>query len=448
MIRAREAILHKLIPVVLSVKNHFGDRFLRNFLVTSFYGFHRRSDLRSSDMEVGLFVKEVRTWLLLRNLDYEKDIARMAEEVDADLQRAAGESLIGPQQTVDIVAASMMDEAGHSSLLSEIFECLLAELSYGAQNINDIITPPSVASLLAAIGEVKNDETVFDPVCGSGGILVEMAKYAETKNITEFQLFGADNNKDAATLARVRLALAGKNEAKIWAQDVLEMEQLSRPIENRKFDLIISNPPFSAKWNFRGSEGALKNEIFKHGTPPSVSADYAYLQRIIFQLKESGRAVILFSPGALSRGGAERNIREGIVRSELVEAIVQLPRSLFQTTSIAPCILVLRKEPSKDGILFADCSRRFSQLNRRRNVLSEEDIQYIARTIRERRDGDESRLVPFAEVVGKNFDLSVIKYVQSELSSDQRSYEELLLKQARLIDRLNELHIEMARLVR
>lgn len=312
---------------------------------------------------------------------------------------------------------------GHD-VLGNAYEYLLKQFAdESGKKAGEFFTPRSVVRLLTRILDPKPTETIYDPACGSGGMLVEAVNemLEAGGSIAQLRLFGQEVSLTTAAIARMNLYLHDIEDVKVLRGDTLRDPKF-RDDAGRlaRFDVVIANPPFSLKnW------GA---EIWKadpwgravHGLPPAGNGDLAWVQHMVASMKPTtGRVGVVMPHGVLFRGGAEKAIRTGLLEADLLDAVVGLPANLFYSTSIPACLLIFRStkiEERRRHVLFVDGSKRFTK-GRNQNQMTPGDVEAIVVACRSGADpdGEEGvavRLVPLAEIEGNGFDLNVGRYLR------------------------------------
>lgn len=268
-------------------------------------------------------------------------------------------------------------------------------------------TQSTLVKLLIGISElyVSNPKNVYDPTCGSGSLLVEYAKH--NKNIS---FFGQEVLRAPYGLCKMNMILHNVKDYHITNADTLLTYNKD---EKEKFELILSNPPFSVKWN--NSLVGTDDERFNHipVLPPNNYADYAFIYHIVHALNQNGVALVIDGPGMLSRTNEEETrVREHLVKENLIDAIIQLPNNFFLRTKIGACLFIIRKNKKDNNILFIDATTKYTTINHTRSF-SDDNAKEILDliTLRENID-DLSYLATPEEIASKNYVLSVETYIK------------------------------------
>ncbi len=288
--------------------------------------------------------------------------------------------------------------------------------SEGGKSGGEQFTPQEVSEVLARLASYgnKNIKSVYDPACGSGSLLLKFAKLVPDRNGIRY--FGQELVPTNYNLSRINMFLHNINFDKFDIQcgDTL-LDPRHR--DEEPFDAIVSNPPYSQKWEGKDNPLLINDDRYAPAgiLAPKSASDLAFTMHMLKSLSESGTAAIVEFPGVLYRGGAERKIRQYLVDNNFVDTVIQLPANLFFGVSIATCIIVLRKSARPDNnILFIDASQQFVK-NGNKNQLSPENQDAIVNAYAERKDQQYfTRLVSCQDVAANDFNLSVSSYVEQE----------------------------------
>lgn len=303
-------------------------------------------------------------------------------------------------------------ENSDSDVLGDAYEYLIGQFASGAgKKAGEFYTPQEVSRVLAKIvaGGKEKLKSVYDPTCGSGSLLLRVAK--EVKEVGKF--YGQELNRTTYNLARMNMILHGVHYQKF---DIRQEDSLERPQHfEERFEAIVANPPFSAKWS--ASPLHLTDDRFsQYGRlAPTSKADFAFIQHMIHQLGDNGTMAVVVPHGVLFRGGAEGHIRTFLIEDRnYLDAIIGLPANIFYGTSIPTCVLVFKKcKESPDNILFIDASRNFEKKGNQ-NYLRESDINEIISTYRGRVAKDKySYVAPMSEIAENEYNLNIPRYVDT-----------------------------------
>jgi len=298
-------------------------------------------------------------------------------------------------------------------VLGDAYEYLISQFASGAgKKAGEFYTPQEVSKILAKIVTTGKDrlKSVYDPTCGSGSLLLRVAK--EVKDVNNF--YGQEMNRTTYNLARMNMILHGVHYQKfdIKQEDTLEYPQ---HLEKKPFEAIVANPPFSAKWS--ANPLFLSDDRFsQYGKlAPSSKADFAFVQHMIYHLAENGTMAIVLPHGVLFRGAAELHIRKFLVEQKnYLDAVIGLPANLFYGTSIPTCILVFKKcRETPNNVLFIDASKEFEK-SKNQNILHTEHIEKIIETYRNRAEVEKySHLATMQEIADNDYNLNIPRYVDT-----------------------------------
>jgi len=299
-----------------------------------------------------------------------------------------------------------------SDILGDAYEYLIGEFASGAgKKAGEFYTPQQVSSILAQIVTVGKSrlKNVYDPTCGSGSLLLRVAK--EVDHVGDF--YGQEMNRTTYNLARMNMILHDVHYRNfdLKQEDTLESPQHS----DLKFEAVVANPPFSAKWS--------ANKLFEaddrfsdYGKlAPASKADFAFVQHMLYQLDDSGTMAIVLPHGVLFRGAAEGHIRRYLIEEQnWLDTVIGLPANIFYGTSIPTCILVFKKcRENPDNVLFIDASAHFEKA-KNQNILRLQDIEKIITTFKERKTEDKySHLATLSEIEENDYNLNIPRYVDT-----------------------------------
>lgn len=297
-------------------------------------------------------------------------------------------------------------------VLGDAYEYLIAQFAAGAgKKAGEFYTPQQVSKILAKIvtsGKSKL-KSVYDPTCGSGSLLLRVAK--EVEDVSNF--YGQELNRTTYNLARMNMIMHDVHYRKfdIKQEDTLEHPQHT----DMKFEAIVANPPFSAKWS--ANPLFMSDDRFsQYGKlAPASKADFAFVQHMIHHLDENGTMAIVLPHGVLFRGAAEGHIRKYLIEDRnYLDAVIGLPANIFYGTSIPTCILVFKKcREESDNILFIDASAHFEKA-KNQNYLRAEDIEKIMTTYRGRVEEEKySHLATLEEIKENDYNLNIPRYVDT-----------------------------------
>ena len=280
----------------------------------------------------------------------------------------------------------------------------------------EYFTPQEVSKLLTMIGLSGRTKInkVYDPACGSGSLLLQSAKILGDEGVKQ-GYFGQEINITTYNLCRINMFLHDIGYEKF---DIAHGDTLTNPLhwDDEPFDLIVSNPPYSIKWEGDGNPVLINDERFSPAgvLAPKSKADLAFVMHALSWLSPEGTAAIVCFPGVFYRGGAEQKIRKYLVDNNFVDAVIQMPANLFYGTSIATCLLILKRNRPDDRVTFIDASRECVKVTNA-NKLTEKNIQNIYNYFMNREDVQYTVSMVDADKIAKeNYNLSVSTYVEKE----------------------------------
>ena len=293
-------------------------------------------------------------------------------------------------------------------------------------------TPRAIIRLMTKILKPEAGEEVYDPACGTGGMLLEAFHYVHTHggDIRLLRLFGQEKNLTTSSIARMNLILHGLEDFQIIRGDTLRQPKFIEADSLATFDVVIANPPFSLK---KWGEDLWVNDPYRRnfgGVPPKSYGDYAWVQHMISSMaKPHGRMAVVLPQGALFRKGAEGKIRQKILEMDLLEAVIGLGQNLFYGTTLAACILVFRKtkdDDRKKKVLFIDASEQF-KTGRNQNELLDSHIEQIFDWYESYSDIEGiSKVASLEDIKEEDFNLNITLYVKPVIHEDPIPAQEAL----------------------
>lgn len=313
----------------------------------------------------------------------------------------------------------------------------------------EFYTPQEVSELLAEITTVGKKEVnkVYDPACGSGSLLLKFAKVLGKENVRQ-GFFGQEINLTTYNLCRINMFLHDINYNNF---DVALGDTLTDPKhwDDEPFDAIVSNPPYSIKWDGDANPLLINDPRFSPAgvLAPKSKADLAFTMHMLSWLSTSGTAAIVEFPGVLYRGGAEQKIRKYLIDNNYVDTVIQLPPDLFFGTTIATCIIVLKKSKKDNKTLFIDASAEFVR-GGNKNKLSEINRLKILEAFTTREDAEYfAKLVDNKNIAENDYNIAVSSYVEAEDTREVVDIAELNIKIAQIVTRQDKLRTAIDEIV-
>lgn len=267
-----------------------------------------------------------------------------------------------------------------NDIIGDAYEFLIAQFAGDAgKRAGEFYTPGEVSTLLAKLVNPQPGNRICDPACGSGSLLIKVAKEVGSTN---FSLYGQENNGSTWALARMNMFLHEMDNADIEWGDTLNNPRLLEGDQLMKFHIVVANPPFSLdKW---GADNALADQYnrFHRGIPPKSKGDYAFITHMIETTYEDvGKTGVIVPHGVLFRGSSEGKIREQLIKENLLEAVIGLPANLFFGTGIPAAILIFNKgKGDNKDVLFIDASREYQEGKNQNRLREDKDIKHIVDT--------------------------------------------------------------------
>jgi type I restriction enzyme M protein len=345
-----------------------------------------------------------------------------------------GEVLAAVMQAMDRTPKMHEGNMSHD-VLGGAYEYLLKRFSDGSgTRAGQFFTPREVVELIVEVLSPKGFESVYDPTCGSGGMLIASANLLKARGGRGYtlSLYGQEAVTDTAGVARMNLFMHNLTQFRIEVGDTLKDPRFKKPDGSiAQFDVIVANPPYSLKW-----KPWTKDPRAIGGIAPQSSADWAFVQHMIASMDpKKGRAGVVLPHGVLFRGGQEAAIRKRILDDDLLESVIGLPANLFYSTSIPTCVLVFRAPGTKagerrGGVLFIDASKRFAKA-KNRNILTDAHIADVVTAYHSGFDADANpvdadgsgglaaRFVPATEVAANGYDLNIERYIKQAAAEQE-----------------------------
>jgi type I restriction enzyme M protein len=304
-------------------------------------------------------------------------------------------------------------------IIGECYIYLISRFASDAgKKAGEFYTPAAVSRLLAKLAAPKPGDTICDPACGSGSLLIRAAEQVGSDN---FALYGQEVNGATWALARMNMFLHAKDAARIEWCDTLNNPTLIEGDHLMRFDVVVANPPFSLdKW---GAEGADTDQFKRYwrGVPPKSKGDYAFITHMVeIAKRQSGRVAVIVPHGVLFRSGAEGTIRKALIEENLLDAVIGLPANLFTTTGIPVAILILDRSREQGGanearrdVLFIDASKEFTP-GKTQNVMEERHLAKVLETYASRAETPKySHRASPDEIAENDFNLNIPRYVDT-----------------------------------
>ena len=338
----------------------------------------------------------------------------------------------------------------NEDIIGECYIYLISRFASDAgKKAGEFYTPTAVSGLLAKLANPQPGNTICDPACGSGSLLIQASQEVGSEN---FALYGQEVNGATWALARMNMFLHARDAARIEWCDTLNSPALVEGDHLQKFDVVLANPPFSLdKW---GAEDAASDQFTRYwrGVPPKSKGDYAFITHMIeIAKRQTGRVAVIVPHGVLFRAGAEGRIRQALIEENLLDAVVGLPANMFTTTGIPVAILIFDRSREEGGenedrrdVLFIDASREFTP-GKTMNILEKTHTAKILETFANRAAVDKySYNASPEEIAGNGFNLNIPRYVDTFEPEDEINVADVQKDIVRIEAELIEVRAKMA----
>jgi len=404
------------------------ERFTLDSESTFDYLYEKRNDTEiGQKINVALSHIEEHNSGKLRNVFRAIDFNSQVDFGDVKEKNATLRNLLEDFYSLDL-RPSQLDT---TDIIGDAYEYMIANFASDAgKKGGEFFTPSQVSELIARLVSPQENERIYDPTCGSGGLLLKAYKKVASGKVA---IYGQELNAQTWALCTMNMFLHGVDDARIWQGDTLSNPQSIENDHLMTFQCVVANPPFSLdKWD----SGFLSNaeldakgkkpekmtasldpwKRFDWGVPPSSKGDYAFVLHMLHSLDaQSGRMAVVLPHGVLFRGASEGKIRRQIVEFNLLDAVIGLPANLFYGTGIPACILIFKKNRTRRDVLFIDASGDGNfEKGKNQNILRDSDIQKIVAAYQARKDADKyCHVADFDEIKGNDFNLNIPRYVDT-----------------------------------
>ena len=327
---------------------------------------------------------------------------------------------------------TLSNELVDPDMLGQAYEYLIKHFAdLTNKKAGEFYTPRSVVHLMGLILDPKEGESIYDPACGTGGMLLESVQHLKESNedYRTLKLYGQEKNLTSSSIARMNMFLHDIEDFQIAREDTLRNPAFFEADGLKTFDCVIANPPFSLQnW---GKENWASDPYGRNiaGVPPKGNGDMAWVQHMIKSMNESGRMAVVLPHGALFRKGAEGRIRQALLEADLLEAVIGLGGNIFYGTQLAACVMVFKKKKEdikKEKVLFIDASEQV-RVGRAQNFLEEEHVQQIYNWFIEYKEVENFVSIASKEDLQENdYNLNIPLYVEKIIEDNLPSVEEAL----------------------
>ena len=385
----------------------------------------------------------------------EEDFKGLFDDIDVNSNKLGGTVAKRNEQLIKLMNGVAEMKLGNYQdntidAFGDAYEYLMGMYASNAgKSGGEYFTPQEVSELLTKIAVYGKTEVnkVYDPACGSGSLLLKAAKVLGKENVRQ-GFFGQEINITTYNLCRINMFLHDIDYDKF---DIAHGDTLTEPAhwDDEPFEAIVSNPPYSIKWDGDSNPLMINDPRFSPAgvLAPKSKADLAFIMHSLAWLATSGTAAIVCFPGVMYRGGAEQKIRKYLIDNNFIDCVIQLPDNLFFGTSIATCIMVLKKSKTDNDTLFIDASKECVKVTNS-NKLTPENIDAIVEAFAKRENRQYfTRLVPYDEIAGQGYNLSVSTYVEQEDTREKIDIVKLNAEIAEIVAKEQVLRAEIDKII-
>lgn len=395
----------------------------------------------------------------LRNVFRAIDFNSQVDFGDVKEKNATLRNLLEDFEELDL-RPSQLDS---SDIIGDAYEYMIANFASDAgKKGGEFFTPSQVSELVAQLVDPKENDRIYDPTCGSGGLLLKAYRKVPSGKVA---VYGQELNAQTWALCTMNMFLHGVDDARIWQGDTLANPLNIEKDNLMKFQVVVANPPFSLdKWDSgflshvstdkknkkkeKMTADLDKYHRFDWGVPPSSKGDYAFVLHMLNSLdSSSGRMAVVLPHGVLFRGASEGRIRKQLIELNLLDAVIGLPANLFYGTGIPACILVFKKNRNNNEVLFIDASGDGNyEKGKNQNILRDSDIQRIVDTYKARKAVDKySYLATRDEIKENDYNLNIPRYVDTFEEEELIDIDEVKQNIASIEAELAEVQAQMAK---
>ena len=376
------------------------------------------NDVRNVTQNVGQAIVKAMSGIERANPDYLSGVFSSFDDANwTDKNKLNDERL---KNLIEHMSELKVGNNNYSAdVMGDAYEYLIKKFAdLSKKNAGEFYTPRTVVKLMVMLLDPQAGDTVYDPACGTGGMLIEAIRHIDNDHMTYGKIYGQEKNLSTSAIARMNLFLHGAREFKIVQGDTLVDPNFTEGNHLKTFDCVLANPPFSLKhW------GAAAFEHDKYGrniwgSPSNSNADFAWLQHMVASMdKKHGRVAVVLPQGVLFRTGKDGKMRKKLVDSDLLEAVITLKGGIFYGAGVSACILFLKREKSKNHIgrfCMIDASEIYTP-QRAQNYMSEDDIAEVYKLYTDYQDVIERcKIVTLKDIKDKGYTLSTNVYIEKK----------------------------------
>jgi len=409
------------------------------------------NEVREASEDIGVTIIKAMTGIECANPDTLWGVFSSFDDANwTDKNKLSDERL---KNLVEHMSAIKVGNNNYSAdVMGDAYEYLIKKFAdLSKKNAGEYYTPRSIVGMMVKLIAPKAGETVYDPACGTGGMLIEAIRYMHDDRLTYGRIYGQEKNLSTSAIARMNLFLHGAKDFKIAQGDTLRSPSFLDKGEIKTFDCVIANPPFSLKkWGCQQfSSDTYGRNIW--GDPPDSNADFAWLQHMVKSMNPTnGRLAVVLPQGVLFREKKEKGMRTKLIKSDKLEYIIALASGVFFKAGVSACVLVLNNKKSdarRGKVCIVDASKIYTA-QRAQNIMSEDDTQHVYELCNNFRDLiDKAKVVSIQEIADKNYSLSASDYVE-RTNPEPISPAEIRMQYARVREEVRQAEDELIRLLR
>lgn len=375
-------------------------------------------DIRNVSQDVGLSIVKSMNGIERANPETLSGVFSSFDDVTwTDKSKLSDERL---KNLIEHMSSLKVGNQNYSAdVMGDAYEYLIKKFAdLSKKNAGEYYTPRTIVKLMVMLMDPKPGDTVYDPACGTGGMLIEAIRHINDRKMTYGRIYGQENNLSTSAIARMNLFLHGASDFKIAQGDTLRTPKFIEHNQLMKFNCVLANPPFGQeKW---GADSFESDKYGRNiwGCPSDSNADYAWLQHMIKSMKPmEGKVTVVLPQGVLFHGGKEGDIREQLIKSDMIEAVIALAGGVFYGTGVSACIIFLNnhKKPEHKGkVCLIDATKIYTP-KRAQNEMEEKDIQVVYKLYQDYQNVVEKcKIVTIGELDNAGNTLAVNTYIEKK----------------------------------
>ena len=408
------------------------------------------NDVREKSKDIGKVIVHAMTGIERSNPDTLSGVFTSFDDADW-----TDKSKLSDERLKDLVEHMSQKKVGNKNysddIMGDSYEFLIKKFAdMSKKNAGEFYTPRTIVKLMVNLLDPKPGETVYDPACGTGGMLIEAIHHMNNDRLAYGRIFGQENNLSTSAIARMNLYLHGAKDVQVKQGDTLRNPLFLEKGKLKTFDCVLANPPFGMK---KWGAGQFESDQYGRnmwGCPSDSSADFAWLQHMIKSMdSKNGRCAVVLPQGVLFHSGKEGEIREQLVRSDKLEAVITLASGVFYSTGVSACILFLnnKKEHKHKGRICLIDGTEIYTPQRAQNIISPDNVKTLYKLYTDYVDVIEKcKIVTIDDVEKGGFELSVKKYIEQK-AKEAIPHEKVLLAYYEALTKVRKSEEKMRKLL-